>query len=90
MLKSSYSAYNLPKKYIPLPSYPLLRILKSPSIDICQALKFLRDSNCIGNNIAILLDEMHLQSQVQFDGHTLVGCNADLEMYTSVLCFMVV
>ena len=33
---------------------------------------------------------MHLQSQVQFDGHTLIGCNADLEMYTSILCFMVV
>ena len=87
---TSNSAYNLLKKYIPLPSYSLLRKLKSPSIDNCQALKFLRDSNSIGNDIAILLDEMHLQSQVQFDGHTLVGCNADLEMYTSILCFIVV
>ena len=90
MLKyTSNSAYNL-LKCIPLPSYSLLRKLKSTSTDNCQSLKFLRDSNCIGNDIAILIDEMHLQSQVQFDGLTLVGCNADLEMYTSIICFMVV
>ena len=87
---TSNSAYSFLKKYIPLPSNSLLRKLKSPSIDNCQTLKVLRDQNLIGNDIAILLDEMHLQAQVQFDGHTLIGCNADLEMYTSILCFMVV
>ena len=87
---TSNSAYSFLKKYIPLPSNSLLRKLKSPSIGNCQALQALRDSNCIGNDIVILLDEMHLQSQVQFDGHTLIGCNADMDMYTSILCFMVV
>ena len=87
---TSNSAYSFLKKYIPLPSNSLLRKLKSPSIDNCQALQVLRDQNLIGNDIAILLDEMHLQAQVQFDGHTLIGCNADLGMYTSILCFMVV
>ena len=33
---------------------------------------------------------MHLQSQVAFDGHTLIGCDADKDIYTSILCFMVV
>ena len=33
---------------------------------------------------------MYLQSQVQFDGHNLTGCNAKMEMYTSILYFMVV
>ena len=87
---TSNSAYSFLKKYIPLPSNSQLRKLKSPSIDNCKALQFLSDSNFIGNDITILLDEMHLQSQVQFDGRPLIGCNADLEMYTSVLCFMVV
>ena len=32
---------------------------------------------------------MHLQTQVQFDGQALIGCNADMAMYTSILCFMV-
>ena len=82
---------NFLKKYIPLPSNSLLRKLtKSPSTDNCQALQRLRDTNCIGNDIVILLDEMHLQPQVQFDGQTLIGCNADMVMYTSILCFMVV
>ena len=44
----------------------------------------------IGNDIAILLDEMHLQPQVQFDGQALIGCNADMAMHTSILCYMVV
>ena len=85
---TSNSAYSFLKKYIPLPNNSLLRKLKSPSIDNCQALQVLRVQNFIGNDIAILLDEMHLQAQVQF--HTLIGCNANLEMYTSILSFMVV
>ena len=28
--------------------------------------------------------------QVQFNGHTLIGCNAEMAMYRSNLCFMVV
>ena len=87
---TSNSAYNFLKKYIPLPSNSLLRKLKSPSIDNCQTLQCLRDTNCIGNDIAIFLDEMHLQPQVQFDGQALIGCNADMAMYTSILCFMVI
>ena len=59
-------------------------------IDNSQTLQSLPDSNCIGNDIAILLDEMHLKSQVAFDGNTLIGCNADMDMYTSILCFKVV
>ena len=31
---------------------------------------------------------MHLQQQVQFDGQTIIGCNEDLQMYKSILCFM--
>ena len=87
---TSNSAYNFNKKYIPLPSNSLLRKLKSPSIDNCQALHCLRDTNCIDNDIALLLDEMHPQPQVQFDGQALISCNADMAMYTSILCFMVV
>ena len=62
----------------------------SPSTDNCQALQRLRDTNCIGNDIAILIDEMHLQPQVQFDGQTFIGCNADMVMYTSIVCFIIV
>ena len=52
---TSNSAYSFLKKYVPLPSNSLLRKLRSPSIDNCQALQSLRDSNCIDNDIAILM-----------------------------------
>ena len=32
---------------------------------------------------------MHLQQQVQFVGQTIFGCNKDLQMFKSILCFMV-
>lgn len=89
MRYKSNSAYTFLKKYIPLPSNSLLRKLKSPSIDNCQALQSLRDSNCIGNDIAILLDEMHLQSQVQFDGHTLIGVLIAMQIWKCTLAFYV-
>ena len=32
---------------------------------------------------------MHLQQQVQYDGQDIIGCNENLEMFKSILCFMV-
>ena len=33
---------------------------------------------------------MYLQQQVQYDGRDLTGCDSELQMYKSILCFMVV
>ena len=55
-----------------------------------SALCKLRDEVFCGNDVVLLLDEMHLQQQVQFDGRDLIGCNENLEMFKSILCFMVV
>ena len=68
----------------------LLRNLKSESIDSISALCKLREEGFCGNDVVLLLDEMHLQHQVQFDGRDLIGCNEGLEMFKSILCFMVV
>ena len=87
---TSNSAYQLLKKYIPLPSQSLLRSLKSPSIDSCKALSTLRDNDLFGNDIILLLDEMYLQPQVNFDRKTLIGCDQDLELFKSILCLMVI
>ena len=37
-----------------------------------------------------MLDEMYLQQEVQYDGRELTGCDSNLQMYKSILCFMVV
>ena len=33
---------------------------------------------------------MYIQQEVQYDGRDLIGCNAELQMFKSTLCFMVV
>ena len=33
---------------------------------------------------------MYIQQEVQHDGRDLIGCNAELQMFKSILCFMVV
>ena len=85
-----HAAYRFLHHHIPLPSERLSRNLKSESIDSISALCKLRDEGFSGNDVVLLLDEMHLQQQVQFDGRDLIGCNENLEMFKSILCFMVV
>ena len=73
-----------------MPSQSLLRSLKSPSIDSCKALSTLRDNDLIGNDVVLLLDEMYLQPQVNFDRKTLIGCDQEFDLFKSILCFMVI
>ena len=86
---TSNAAYNLLRQYLPLPSQRLLRCSKSDSIDSIKALSKFREDGFFGNDVVILLDELNLQQQVQFDGQTIIGCNEDLQMFKSILCFMV-
>ena len=53
---------------MPQPTVRLLPKLKSNSIDSVKALRKPRDEGCIGSDVALLLDEMHLQQQVQYYG----------------------
>ena len=87
---TSHSAYQLLSNFLPLPSESLIRKLKSRSVITNDALCLLRNNGLIGNDIVLLLDEMYLQPQVQFTGTTLIGCDDNLEMYKSILTFMVV
>ena len=42
------------------------------------------------DDVVLLLDEMYIQQEVQYDGRDLIGCDAELQMLKSILCFMVV
>ena len=87
---TSHHAYQFLSKLLPLPSESLLRKLKSRSVITSDALCLLLNNGLIGNDIVLLLDEMYLQPQVQFTGTTLIGCDHNLEMYKSILTFMVI
>ena len=87
---TSNSAYKYLKRFLPLPSYFLLRKLKSQSVDTSKGLCALRDNLLFSDNVVLLLDKMYIQQEVQYDGRELIGCNSELQMYKSILCFMVV
>ena len=50
----------------------------------------LKENSLFSEDVILLLDEMYLQQEVQYDGRDLTGCDSDLKMYKSILCFMVV
>ena len=90
MRYTSNSAYRYLEKFLPLQSFSLLYKLKSHHIDTFKALISLRENSLLSNDAVLLLDEMYLQHEVQYDGRDLSGCDSKLQMYKSVLCFMVV
>ena len=92
MRYTSNSAYRYLKKFLPLPSYSLLSKLKSlsESIDTSKALLTLKENSLFSEDVILSLDEMYLQQEVQYDGLKLFGCDSELKMYKSILCFMVV
>ena len=61
---TSNYGYNFLKKHFPVPSETVLKSLKSNSIQGGNALSGLRDNDLIGNDVVLLLNEMHLQQQV--------------------------
>ena len=73
-----------------MPSERLLKTLNSHRIDSSKTLCTLINESLIGIDVVILLDEMYLQTQAQFDGKSVIGCDGDLNMFKSILCFMVV
>ena len=90
MRYTSNTAYRYFRYFLPLPSYSLLHKLSSQDIDTTKALVTLRINQQFGNDFVLLLDEMYLQQQVQYDGQTLTGCDSNFQMYRSILCYMVV
>ena len=65
MRYTSNSAYRYLKGFLPLPSYSLLRKLKSQKIDASKALCSLRDNLLYSDDVVLLLDEMYIQQEVE-------------------------
>ena len=87
---TSRSAYDFMKNFLPLPSDSVLSSLKRGNIDCVKALEVLLDRGEVDHDIALLIDEMHLQQSSQYDGGDLIGQNTDGELYKGILCYMVV
>lgn len=87
---TSLSAYEFTAKYLPLPSLRTLRRISSGSVDSWKLVSSLTHSENTSKDMCLLLDEMYLQPEARYDGVSVVGVSEENELYTSVVCFMLV
>ena len=52
--------------------------------------KMLLDEGSISQDVVLMVDEMHLQKATQFHGGQYVGADNDGELFSGIVCFMVV
>ena len=70
---TSPQAYKLLLNEFPLPSVSLLRKLSQGGLDNMKACKSLYEQGNISKDVNLLIDEMYLQKEVQYDGGRVVG-----------------
>ena len=80
---ASTQAYKLLLEQFPLPSLSLLKKLYKGGMEPLKAVKILLDQGKIGKDI-VLLDEIYLQKDVQYQGGKLVGVGVTTFMINSL------
>ena len=55
-----------------------------------KAIKILLQEKKMDKDIVLLIDEMYLQKEVQFQGGQLIGCDDNNELYKGIMTFMIV
>ena len=91
-LKLRYTSsvgYRCLKEFLPLPEENTLRILKSPTIDSMAGLIALFEKNQIEKDVLLLLDEIYIQPEANFDGDNYLSEDDKSALYKTMLCFMV-
>ena len=87
---TSLPAYQLLRKHLPLPSVSLLQKLSQGGVNPLKAIKILLQEKKMDKDIVLLIDEMYLQKEVQFQGGQLIGCDDNNELYKGIMTFMIV
>ena len=90
MRYTSMQAYKLMQKEYNLPSFSVLAKLKSVGIDNIKALAALKAANSISEDVVILYDEMYGEQCDQYSGGKVEGSDTDWNLYTGIVCFMIV
>ena len=73
----------------PLPSLSLLKKLTEGVIEPFKAAKVLLEKGKIGNDVVLLLDEVYLQKDSQYQDGKLVGTGNEGNLYESAMTFMI-
>ena len=73
-----------------MPSVSLLQKLSQGGVNPLKAIKILLQEKKMDKDIVLLIDEMYLQKEVQFQGGQLIGCDDNNELYKGIMTFMIV
>ena len=85
---ASTQAYKLLLEQFPLPSLSLLKKLYKGGMEPLKAVKILLDQGKIGKDI-VLLDEIYLQKDMEYQGGKLVGIYSEGNLFKGVIIFMI-
>ena len=86
---TSVQAYKLLLQQFPLPSLSLLKKLTEGGIEPLKAAKVLLEQGDIGTDVVLLLDEVYLQKDSQYQDGELVGADNEGNLYKGVMTFMI-
>ena len=87
---TSLSAYKILLKHFPLPSISHLNHLCQGGVDPIKAIKILFEKEKLDKDVVLLVDEMYLQKEVQYQEGKLIGEQEDGTMFRGIMTFMIV
>ena len=85
---TSTQAYKLLLEQFPLPALSLLKKLNKGGMEPIKVVKVLLDQGKIGEDVVLLLDEIYLQKDVQYQGDKRVGVDSEGNLFKSIMTFM--
>ena len=97
VLYTSFQAYKLLQEHF---LYPLFNVISSTLFSLLSKLRkgniyalkvcsYLRESDKISQNIAVMVDKMYLRKCAQYRGKKFIGCDEEGDFYKDIIVFMI-
>ena len=83
-------AYKLLLEQFPLPSFSLLKKINKGGVEPLKSVKCLLNQNKIDKDVVLLMDEVYLQKEAQYQGGRMIGVDNEGILYKGVMTFMII
>ena len=87
---TSAQAYKLLLEQFPLPSFSLLKKINKGGVELLKSVKCLINQNKIDKDVVLLMDEIYLQKEAQYQGGRMIGVDNEGILCKDVMTFMIV
>ena len=87
---TSAQSYRTLLEQLPFPSFELLKKLSSGDLDSWNIAEKLRENDHISTDVTLMVDEMFLRKVAQYFAGKYLGKNEDGELFSRIVCFMIV